>query len=438
MSVEENAAVSEIEEVLRKQEISPDDYLRIADLARKSAPERRTLQARMSGAQPGVSREEAACREAAYHWIVGRPDKVEETLKGVNTPAASFLRGVAAMDRGQFEEAVPLLKAAAEKFPDAAGPAAEYARALCGTGRVSEGMEVIGKLEASGKSSPQVLYCKAFCLEHMGDIEGACSLYERALEASPGYAPAVFRLAYHMDLRGEDGKAVALYKTIACEGSLFARAMCNLGLLYEDADNYDEAIKCYREALKADPGNERAALYLKNAIESLDMYYDETERKESERMEAILRMPVSDFELSVRSRNCLAKMNVRTLGDLVKKTENELLSYKNFGETSLREIKNLLESKGLHLGMARPDQAVRAHGRPGHGEGTDAILAKPISEIELSVRSRKCMAKLSIQTLGDLVQKTEKELLAVKNFGQTSLNEVKQRLAEFGLSLKSV
>ncbi len=438
MSVEENAVVTEIEEILRKQEISADDYLRIADLARKYAPERRALQARMSGAQPGIPREEAACREAAYYWIVGLAEKVEEALKGTNTPMASFLRGMAAVEMGRFGEAVPLLKDAAEKLPDAAGPTVEYAKALRGAGKVSEAMEAIGKLEASGKSSPSLLYSKALCLEDMGDIEGACSLYEQALNMDAAYAPAVFRLAYHMDLHGEDGKAIALYKTIAGDGSLFVSAMCNLGLLFEDADNYEEAIRCYREALKVDPGNKRAALYLKNAIESLDMYYDETERKESERMEAILRMPVSDFELSVRSRNCLAKMNVRTLGDLVKKTENELLSYKNFGETSLREIKNLLESKGLRLGMTKPEHAARTQGKPGQPGGDDAVLAKPISEIELSVRSRKCMAKLNIQTLGDLVQKTEKELLAVKNFGQTSLNEIKQRLSEHGLSLRSV
>ena len=58
------------------------------------------------------------------------------------------------------------------------------------------------------------------------------------------------------------------------------------------------------------------------------------------------RFPITDFELSVRSRNCLKKMNIRSLGDLLKTTEQELLSYKNFGETSLNEIKALLDAKG--------------------------------------------------------------------------------------------
>jgi DNA-directed RNA polymerase subunit alpha len=47
------------------------------------------------------------------------------------------------------------------------------------------------------------------------------------------------------------------------------------------------------------------------------------------------------------------------------------------------------------------------------------------------------MQRLSIETIGDLVEKAEADLLATKNFGQTSLNEVKSKLAELGLSLKS-
>ena len=53
---------------------------------------------------------------------------------------------------------------------------------------------------------------------------------------------------------------------------------------------------------------------------------------------AVMDIPVTDFELSVRARNCLKKMNIRTLGDLVRTTEQQLLAYKNFGETSLKEL----------------------------------------------------------------------------------------------------
>ena len=53
-------------------------------------------------------------------------------------------------------------------------------------------------------------------------------------------------------------------------------------MLYEDKDDVEAAIACFKEAIKADPANRRAALYLRDAVESLDMYYDETQRKESD------------------------------------------------------------------------------------------------------------------------------------------------------------
>lgn len=64
-----------------------------------------------------------------------------------------------------------------------------------------------------------------------------------------------------------------------------------------------------------------------------------------------LKMPVSELELSVRSANCLEKAKIKTLGDLVQKTESEMLKYRNFGKKSLTEIISVLESMGLSLGM---------------------------------------------------------------------------------------
>src|ERR1700730_12564982 len=90
------------------------------------------------------------------------------------------------------------------------------------------------------------------------------------------------------------------------------------------------------------------------------MYYDEDSDRSGDRRNAVLDIPISDFELSVRSRNCLKKMNLRSLGDLLRTTESELLSYKNFGETSLNEIKALLAQKGLRLGQSAEDKSAAA------------------------------------------------------------------------------
>jgi DNA-directed RNA polymerase subunit alpha len=71
------------------------------------------------------------------------------------------------------------------------------------------------------------------------------------------------------------------------------------------------------------------------------------------RMAEMLTKPIEELDLSVRSANCLKNANIRTLGDLVQRTEREMLSTKNFGRKSLDEIKDVLASLGLSFGMAR-------------------------------------------------------------------------------------
>ena len=104
-------------------------------------------------------------------------------------------------------------------------------------------------------------------------------------------------------------------------------------------------------------------------------------------MSQVLNIPVTDFELSVRSRNCLQKMGIKTLGDLCRCTEQELLASKNFGETSLVEIKEMLASKGLRLGqLAAERQAVEVFEPEMLSADEQALLAKPIADLNLSVR----------------------------------------------------
>jgi DNA-directed RNA polymerase subunit alpha len=71
------------------------------------------------------------------------------------------------------------------------------------------------------------------------------------------------------------------------------------------------------------------------------------------RLAEMLSKPIEELDLSVRSANCLKNANIRTLGDLVQRTEREMLSTKNFGRKSLDEIKDVLASLGLSFGMTR-------------------------------------------------------------------------------------
>ncbi|MFA4842715.1 MAG: DNA-directed RNA polymerase subunit alpha [Candidatus Omnitrophota bacterium] len=79
--------------------------------------------------------------------------------------------------------------------------------------------------------------------------------------------------------------------------------------------------------------------------EGLEMTREETALYEK------LRLPISELELSVRSSNCLREASIKTIADLVKRGEDEMLAFKNFGKKSLAEIKELLAGMGLTLGM---------------------------------------------------------------------------------------
>lgn len=106
-----------------------------------------------------------------------------------------------------------------------------------------------------------------------------------------------------------------------------------------------------------------ALLYAANILQRhLDVFVaygqlpeeEEEEEEVSAEEEALyskLRLPISELELSVRSSNCLKDANTKTISDLVRKTEDELLEFRNFGKKSLTEIQDLLKVMGIGLGM---------------------------------------------------------------------------------------
>jgi DNA-directed RNA polymerase subunit alpha len=85
----------------------------------------------------------------------------------------------------------------------------------------------------------------------------------------------------------------------------------------------------------------------------------EEESKEDKELLEKLKMSVSELELSVRSSNCLREARIKTIGDMVKKTEQEMLQYRNFGKKSLAEIKEILKGMGLSFGMEIPKNKAR-------------------------------------------------------------------------------
>ena len=109
-------------------------------------------------------------------------------------------------------------------------------------------------------------------------------------------------------------------------------------------------------------------LYASNVLQRhLDLFVnygslpDEPEDEEpaavSEELQEKLKTPISELELSVRSANCLREAKIHTIGELVEKTPQELLKYRNFGKKSLAEIDELLQGMGLSLGMGSGAEA---------------------------------------------------------------------------------
>jgi len=69
-------------------------------------------------------------------------------------------------------------------------------------------------------------------------------------------------------------------------------------------------------------------------------------------------MPITELRFSVRATNCLDCSDIRTVRDLVQKTEDQLMEIRNFGETTLVEVRQLLGELGMHLGMKVPKAPV--------------------------------------------------------------------------------
>lgn len=274
-----------------------------------------------------------------------------------------------------------------------------------------------------------------------GDRLGAIQSLRKAVQADPNSADALFKLAYQLDLAGEEDEAIVLYERVCEHVPPPINALLNLAVLLEDRGEFGRAERCLRQILDTNPNHPRARLFMKDVQASRSMVIEEENERDVLKRKALLDTPVTDFELSVRARTCLKKMNIRTLGDLIRINEAELMSYKNFGESSLDEIKRMLSSKNLKLGQGRED-AHRAARRQIleklKGSGREAALNKPVSELQLSVRARKALQLLNIQTIGDLCSHTEAELMGIKNFGATSLTEVREKLGEMGLGLRTL
>ncbi len=107
---------------------------------------------------------------------------------------------------------------------------------------------------------------------------------------------------------------------------------------YTTKKNFDEFINTFNKK-----GYELLIEPLFSSKEQLDA--------EHRRIREILKRSIDELEISVRTSNCLKNKNIKTIGDLVRKSGKELLTYDNFGRKSMKELEKILNSMGLHLEM---------------------------------------------------------------------------------------
>lgn len=306
------------------------------------------------------------------------------------------------------------------------------------SGQLDEAEKIIRSTGSEGARLAEYSFQMGCVMFDRGDTFGAIEYFERAVDMDPHHSRALFSLAFQNALHGNDDDAIELYERCLAKPPFYLGALLNLGLLYEDKENYSAAQYCFERVLQQDPTNERARLYMKDIEATSDMYYDEETLKQQQRLEHLLNRPVTDFELSVRSRNCLSGMNIRTLGDLTRISEQELLSGKNFGETSLSEVRDLMRTHSLTVGQNLHDKGVEpAVPLRDMSPQEQQLLGTSVADLNLSVRSRKCMSRLGIVSVAELVTRTADELLSAKNFGVTSLNEIRAKLGELNLKLRN-
>ncbi|MEQ8846183.1 DNA-directed RNA polymerase subunit alpha C-terminal domain-containing protein [Botrimarina sp.] len=373
-------------------------------------------------------------------YLLGRYSNAIDVLSKADGGALThFYLGKSKLALDRYDEAVQSYESAGKAGYDKDAVALAQAEAVRYSGDPQGALKLLDGLSGAVEQTADYLYQRSATVQALsGNPEEVVALLERAVAADPAHGGALFGLALENDRRGNDDYARNLYEKAAQQFPTHVGTLLNLGVLYEDLEQYERAKGCYQRILDVYPGHQRARLFFKDADGSRDMFYDEEARRQQDRLAQVLAIPVTDFELSVRSRNCLQRMGIMTLGDLTETTEQELLASKNFGETSLVEIREMLSSKGLELGQFAHQK--REQDPPYNPDALSAderaLLDRPISDLSLSVRARKCMVRLGLTTVGELVRRTPDDLLECKNFGVTSLNEVREKLTVHGLKLR--
>ena len=144
-------------------------------------------------------------------------------------------------------------------------------------------------------------------------------------------------------------------------------------------------------------------------------------------------MKVEELDFSSRTENALRRAGINTVEEIISFTEDEIIKVRNIGETGFAEI-----WKKLHgLGLSFREREIYTMGmlveRP-EVKG-EKVLEMTLEELDFSVRTYTCLKRAGINTVDDLLQRTESDMIKIRNLGKKSLDEVILKLSALGLSL---
>ena len=157
-----------------------------------------------------------------------------------------------------------------------------------------------------------------------------------------------------------------------------------------------------------------------------------------------LSIELKDLELSVRAMNSLSNQGIKTLGELIVYTENDLKSFPNMGRTSIEEIKNKLEDFSLYPGMNLDPANFEDNKNteePQNKEWTEVSrtllleLIKDFNEIPLPIRAKNALLNLGCNFVGDIISLNKSELIRIKALGYKSILEIENYLKSLNLDL---
>jgi hypothetical protein len=161
--------------------------------------------------------------------------------------------------------------------------------------------------------------------------------------------------------------------------------------------------------------------------ELLSVINEVRETRPNRKFAPVLLKRVNEIGLADGAVAWLTQNYIWQIGDLVQKTEDQMRGLPDFDHHAFFEIRDRLTPLGLQFGMTVHDWPAAAN--------VSMLFFKKVDELGLSIRSANCLKNDNIVYIGELVQKTEAEILRTPNFGRKSLNEIKEVLAQMGLHI---